>query len=147
MCGIVGCILKEKKDVAPILFSCISKLEYRGYDSIGLATYDNQLNVKKAKGDIETVNGNLNFEDMNGSLGIAHTRWASTGRPTDANAHPHLDNSQSVAVVHNGTLENYTDLREDLIGEGFTFKSTTDSEVIPNLIIHGTHLKRNSFFQ
>ena len=134
MCGIVGCILKEKKDVAPILFSCISKLEYRGYDSIGLATYDNQLNVKKAKGDIETVNGNLNFEDMNGSLGIAHTRWASTGRPTDANAHPHLDNSQSVAVVHNGTLENYTDLREDLIGEGFTFKSTTDSEVIPNLI-------------
>ena len=134
MCGIVGCILKENENVAPILFNCISKLEYRGYDSIGLATYDNDINVKKGKGDIETVNGNLNFENMKGNFGIAHTRWASTGRPTDANAHPHLDDSERVAVVHNGTLENYTELKEELIKEGHTFKSTTDSEVIPNLI-------------
>lgn len=134
MCGIVGCILKDKENVAPILFECISKLEYRGYDSVGLATYDNRINVKKAKGDIETVNGKLNLRNMESNLGIAHTRWASTGIPTDENAHPHLDDSGSVAVVHNGTLENYSALKEELIGEGCKFKSTTDTEVIPNLI-------------
>lgn len=134
MCGIVGCILKKKENVAPILFHCISKLEYRGYDSVGMATYDNSISVKKAKGDIETVNDKLHFKTMKGSLGIAHTRWASTGRPTDANAHPHLDNTESVAVIHNGTLENYSELKKELIEEGHEFHSTTDSEVIPNLI-------------
>lgn len=134
MCGIVGCILKKKENVAPILFHCISKLEYRGYDSVGMATYDNSISVKKAKGDIETVNDKLHFKTMKGSLGIAHTRWASTGRPTDANAHPHLDNTESVAVIHNGTLENYSELKKELIEEGHKFHSTTDSEVIPNLI-------------
>ncbi len=134
MCGIVGCILIENKNVAPILFNCISKLEYRGYDSIGMATYNNSINVKKGKGDIESVNSKLHFKRMKGNIGIAHTRWASTGRPTDANAHPHLDNTESVAVVHNGTLENYTELKQNLIKEGYTFESTTDSEVIPNLI-------------
>ena len=134
MCGIVGCILKEKNDVAPILFDCISKLEYRGYDSVGIATYDNEINVKKAKGDIERVNEKLCFNDMKGSFGIAHTRWASTGKPTDENAHPHLDTTESVAVVHNGTLENYSELKRELINEGYKFKSTTDSEIIPNLV-------------
>lgn len=134
MCGIVGCILKENKNVAPILFNCISKLEYRGYDSIGMATYDNKINVKKAKGDIETVNAKLHFKKMKGNFGIAHTRWASTGRPTDENAHPHMDDSKSVAVVHNGTLENYSELKAELVNEGCKFESTTDSEVIPNLI-------------
>lgn len=134
MCGIVGCILKKKENVAPILFHCISKLEYRGYDSVGMATYDNSISVKKAKGDIETVNDKLHFKTMKGSLGIAHTRWASTGRPTDANAHPHLDNTESVAVIHNGTLENYSELKKELMEEGHKFHSTTDSEVIPNLI-------------
>ena len=134
MCGIVGCILKENKDVAPILFDCISMLEYRGYDSIGMATYDNKINIKKAKGDIETVNGMLHFENMKGNLGIAHTRWASTGKPTDENAHPQLDANETVAVVHNGTLENYTEIRDELTKEGHEFKSTTDTEVIPHLI-------------
>lgn len=134
MCGIVGCILKEKNDVASILFDCISKLEYRGYDSVGIATYDNEINVKKAKGDIERVNEKLCFNDMKGSFGIAHTRWASTGKPTDENAHPHLDTTESVAVVHNGTLENYSELKRELINEGYKFKSTTDSEIIPNLV-------------
>ena len=134
MCGIVGCILKEKKDVAAILFECISMLEYRGYDSIGMATYDNNINVRKAKGDIETVNGKLDFKSMKGHLGIAHTRWASTGKPTDENAHPQLDDSGSVAVVHNGTLENYSQIKEELIGKGHEFNSTTDTEVIPKLI-------------
>ena len=134
MCGIVGCILKENKDVAAILFECISNLEYRGYDSVGLATYDNEIHVRKAKGKIKDVNNALKFEEMPGRYGIAHTRWASAGRPTDENAHPHLDDTGRVAVVHNGTLENYTEIREKLIGEGHVFKSTTDTEVIPHLI-------------
>lgn len=134
MCGIVGCILKENKNVAPILFECISNLEYRGYDSVGLATYDNKINIKKAKGDIESVNSKLNFEKMKGCLGIAHTRWASTGKPTDENAHPHLDEANTLAIVHNGTLENYNELKKELLNEGHTFKSTTDSEVIAHLI-------------
>lgn len=134
MCGIVGCILKENKNVAPILFECISNLEYRGYDSVGLATYDNKINIKKAKGDIESVNSKLNFEKMKGCFGIAHTRWASTGKPTDENAHPHLDEANTLAIVHNGTLENYNELKKELLNEGHTFKSTTDSEVIAHLI-------------
>lgn len=134
MCGIVGCILKNNENVAPILFKCISNLEYRGYDSIGLATYDNKINVKKAKGKIKEVNDKLNFEDMPGKYGIAHTRWASAGRPTDENAHPHLDDTGRIAVVHNGTLENYTELKNKLIKEGHSFESTTDTEVIPHLI-------------
>ena len=134
MCGIVGCILKENVNVAPVLFECISKLEYRGYDSVGLATYDNEINVKKAKGKIREVNAALDFEKMPGRYGIAHTRWASAGRPTDENAHPHLDDTGRVAVVHNGTLENYTELKRQLIRQGHTFKSTTDTEVIPHLI-------------
>ncbi len=134
MCGIVGCILKNNENVAPILFKCISNLEYRGYDSIGLATYDNKINVKKAKGKIKEVNDKLNFEDMPGKYGIAHTRWASAGRPTDENAHPHLDDTGRIAVVHNGTLENYTELKNKLIKEGHNFESTTDTEVIPHLI-------------
>ena len=134
MCGIVGCILKEDRNVAPILFECISKLEYRGYDSVGLATYDNKINVKKAKGKINEVNEALDFKSMPGRYGIAHTRWASAGRPTDENAHPHLDDTGSIAVVHNGTLENYTELKAKLTEEGHEFKSTTDTEVIPHLI-------------
>ena len=134
MCGIVGCILKKNKNVSPILFNGISKLEYRGYDSVGLATYDNDINVKKAKGNIESVNGKLNFKNMKGNLGIAHIRWATIGNPSDENAHPHLDETRSVAIVHNGTLENYVNLKEELIEKGYCFKSTTDSEVIPNLI-------------
>lgn len=135
MCGIVGCILKDNENIAPILFNCISNLEYRGYDSIGLATYhDNNINVKKAKGNIEQVNGKLNFKEMEGQYGIAHTRWASTGNPTDENAHPHLDEIGSVAIVHNGTLENYVELKNELIKENHHFKSSTDSEVIAHLI-------------
>lgn len=134
MCGIVGCILKEDKNVAPLLYRCIYRLEYRGYDSVGMATYDNGINIKKAKGEIEKVNEILKFEDMEGSFGIAHTRWASTGKPTDENAHPQLDETKSIAVVHNGTLENYSDLKKELINEGHEFKSTTDTEVIPILI-------------
>ena len=135
MCGIVGCILKENdRNAAPILFDCISKLEYRGYDSIGLATYDGNIHIKKDKGKIDEVNRKLDLPDMPGSFGIAHVRWATHGDPSKLNAHPQMDEENTIAVVHNGIIENNTKLKADLIAEGHTFKSDTDTEVIPHLI-------------
>lgn len=135
MCGIVGCILKNDDDVSPILFDCISKLEYRGYDSIGLATYDeNKIHIKKDKGKIEEVDNKLNLSDMPGSLGIAHVRWATHGDPSKLNSHPHIDEALDVAIVHNGIIENYLEIKEQLISEGHVFKSDTDTEVVPHLI-------------
>ena len=135
MCGIVGCILKDEEDVAPILFDCISKLEYRGYDSIGLATFDEgKIYIKKDKGKIEEVNKKLDLTDMPGKFGIAHVRWATHGDPSKLNAHPHVDEDTSIAVVHNGIIENYLEIKEKLTLEGHVFKSDTDTEVIPHLI-------------
>ena len=135
MCGIVGCILKDDEDVAPILFDCISKLEYRGYDSIGLATYSQEkIHIKKDKGKIEEVDKKLTLTDMPGSFGIAHVRWATHGDPSKLNSHPHVDEENTVAVVHNGIIENYLEIKEQLTGEGHVFKSETDTEVIPHLI-------------
>ncbi|MER2013558.1 MAG: glutamine--fructose-6-phosphate transaminase (isomerizing) [Methanobrevibacter sp.] len=135
MCGIVGCILKDEEDVAPILFDCISKLEYRGYDSIGLATFDEgKIYIKKDKGKIDEVNKKLDLTDMPGNFGIAHVRWATHGDPSKLNAHPHVDEDTSIAVVHNGIIENYLEIKEKLTLEGHVFKSDTDTEVIPHLI-------------
>ena len=135
MCGIVGCILKEEDDVAPILLDCISKLEYRGYDSIGIATYDDDnIYVKKDQGKIQEVDVKLNLADMPGKYGIAHVRWATHGDPSKLNAHPQLDEDNEIAVVHNGIIENYAEIKEKLILEGHVFKSDTDTEVIPHLI-------------
>ncbi|WP_407392919.1 glutamine--fructose-6-phosphate transaminase (isomerizing) [Methanobrevibacter sp.] len=135
MCGIVGCILKNDDEVAPILFDCISKLEYRGYDSIGLATFsDGKIHIKKDKGKIEEVDKKLDLTKMDGSFGIAHVRWATHGDPSKLNSHPHVDEENTVAVVHNGIIENYLEIKEKLISEGHTFKSDTDTEVIPHLI-------------
>jgi glucosamine--fructose-6-phosphate aminotransferase (isomerizing) len=135
MCGIVGCILKEDNDVAPILFDCISKLEYRGYDSIGLATFSqDKIYIKKDKGKIEEVDKKLDLEDMPGKFGIAHVRWATHGDPSKLNSHPHVDEENTVAVVHNGIIENYLEIKEQLTLEGHVFKSETDTEVIPHLI-------------
>ena len=135
MCGIVGCILKNDDDLAPILFDCISKLEYRGYDSIGLATYsENKIHIKKDKGKIKEVDDKLNLTDMSGNFGIAHVRWATHGDPSKLNSHPHVDEKRNVAVVHNGIIENYLEIKENLISEGHVFKSDTDTEVIPHLI-------------
>ncbi len=134
MCGIVGCILKDDNDVAPILLDCISKLEYRGYDSIGLATYDEKIHIKKDKGKIIEVDDKLDLADMPGSFGIAHVRWATHGDPSKLNSHPQLDEENSIAVVHNGIIENYAEIKQDLISEGHVFKSDTDTEVIPHLI-------------
>ncbi|WP_405286153.1 glutamine--fructose-6-phosphate transaminase (isomerizing) [Methanobrevibacter sp.] len=135
MCGIVGCILKDDEDVAPILFDCISKLEYRGYDSIGLATFsEDKIHIKKDKGKIIEVDNKLNLTDMPGSFGIAHVRWATHGDPSKMNSHPHVDEENTVAVVHNGIIENYLEIKEKLTLEGHVFKSETDTEVIPHLI-------------
>ena len=135
MCGIVGCILKEDGDVAPILFDCISKLEYRGYDSIGLATFSNdKIYIKKDKGKIVEVDRSLNLTDMPGNFGIAHVRWATHGDPSKLNSHPHVDEENTVAIVHNGIIENYLEIKEKLISEGHVFKSETDTEVIAHLI-------------
>ncbi len=134
MCGIVGCILKNNQNAAPVLLDCISKLEYRGYDSIGIATVDGDINIKKDKGKIEEVNKKLDLADMSGSYGIAHVRWATHGDPNKVNSHPQTDENQEVAVVHNGIIENYLEIKHTLEEEGHVFKSDTDTEVIPHLI-------------
>ena len=135
MCGIVGCILKDKdKPVAPILLECMENLDYRGYDSAGIATMDGQIHVKKDKGKIPEVDERLDLKDMPGSFGIAHVRWPSTGVVSKANAHPQLDEENTIAVVHNGSLINHDELKAELQREGCRFKSTTDTEVIPHLI-------------
>lgn len=134
MCGIVGCILKNKEQVAPILLDCISKLEYRGYDSIGIATFDENINIKKDKGKIKEVDSKLDLGDMDGSYGIAHVRWATHGDPSKSNSHPQTDEDNAIAVVHNGIIENYSSIKEQLENEGHVFKSDTDTEVIPHLV-------------
>jgi len=137
MCGIIGCILSSGL-AAPILFSGLKRLEYRGYDSAGMATiYGGKLYLKKDSGKIDDINSRLNFMDMPGSLGIAHTRWATHGAPSRENAHPHLDCSGTIAVVHNGVIENFLELRRELEDRGHKFTSRTDTEVIPHLIEEG----------
>jgi len=132
MCGIVGYI--GERNAAPILLECLRRLEYRGYDSAGMATLSEKIEVKKDKGKIDEIHNKLNFLELNGNLGVSHTRWATHGIPSMENAHPHLDNSGKIAVVHNGIIENYTNLRDFLKKQGYRFKSQTDTEVIPNLI-------------
>lgn len=135
MCGIVGYI--GGKNAYPILVKGLKRLEYRGYDSTGVAMIDSTgaLNVYKAKGkvsDLEAlVAGGKNTE---GTIGIAHTRWATHGEPSQINAHPHFSSSKKLALIHNGIIENYSDLKEKLEKRGFTFKSTTDTEVLVQLI-------------
>lgn len=133
MCGIVGCVLKTD-NAAPVLLDCVKKLEYRGYDSVGIATLSSNINIKKDKGKISEAEKNVGLSDLTGNRGIAHVRWATHGIPTQNNAHPHTDCSGKIAVVHNGIIENYKELKNSLIEEGHLFKSDTDTEVISHLI-------------
>jgi glucosamine--fructose-6-phosphate aminotransferase (isomerizing) len=134
MCGIFGCILKER-NAAPMIHAALKRLEYRGYDSVGEATIrKGKLYVKKDQGKIDDVHNARNLDDLPGNLGIGHTRWATHGAPLEINAHPHLDCSGELAVVHNGIIENFDELRIDLENRGHIFKSKTDTEVIPHLI-------------
>ena len=133
MCGIVGYIGTKK--ASPILINGLLRLEYRGYDSAGIATIEKDgLSVMKDKGRVKNLYNLEGIDDLEGTIGIAHTRWATHGKPSKENSHPHLDNSNNFAVVHNGIIENYSDLKEFLEKNGYTFYSQTDTEVIPNLI-------------
>ena len=129
MCGIIGYI--GKKEANPILIKGLEQLEYRGYDSAGICTiFQNSLQVHKKKGRVENIKTNF----LPGNIGLGHTRWSTHGKPADHNAHPFVDQSQQFAVVHNGIIENYLELKEELRQQGVIFTSETDSEVIVHLI-------------
>ena len=133
MCGIVGCIGTKK--ASPILINGLLRLEYRGYDSAGISTIEKDgLSIMKDKGRVKNLNNLPGIDDLEGTIGIAHTRWATHGKPSKENSHPHMDNSKTFSVVHNGIIENYNELRKFLINNGYTFYSQTDTEIIPNLI-------------
>ena len=133
MCGIVGYIGEQQ--ALPILLEGLKKLEYRGYDSAGVAVIQaGNARVSKSVGRIASLEGRVNGDVIQGSVGIGHTRWATHGRPSDPNAHPHTDCTGRFVVIHNGIIENYLDLREELMAQGHTFLSETDSETIPHLL-------------
>jgi len=134
MCGIIGCI-SSSSQVAPMLFKGLKRLEYRGYDSAGAATiYDGRLYVRKDSGRIDEIDERLDLKGLPGRVGIAHTRWATHGAPTMVNAHPHVDCDERIAIVHNGIIENFLELKEDLVERKHVFRSRTDTEVIAHLI-------------
>ena len=133
MCSIIG--YYGDNSAAPILVKGLKRMEYRGYDSVGVATkFDNKIEVKKGIGKVSDVNKTFQLDKLPGKIGIGHTRWATHGKVTDSNAHPHPSNSGKIAIVHNGIIENFQELKENLEKDGYTFKSETDSEVIANLI-------------
>ncbi len=133
MCGIVGYI--GDKNAQDIILHGLEKLEYRGYDSAGLALINkDKLTYRKFKGRLENLVKNLEEDPLEGGLGIGHTRWATHGAPSDTNSHPHLNNDETLALVHNGIIENYMEIKKELIDKGYTFKSDTDTEAIAHLI-------------
>ena len=133
MCGIVGYIGTKK--ACPILLAGLTRLEYRGYDSAGISTIEKDgLSIMKDKGRVKNLSNLEGIDKLEGTVGIAHTRWATHGKPSKENSHPHQDNSKTFSVVHNGIIENYNELRKFLTDKGYTFYSQTDTEVIPNLI-------------
>ena len=133
MCGIVGYI--GKKQALPILVDGLKRLEYRGYDSAGIAVLDDgHVFAVKAVGKIKNLQSKLSTQDIHGNIGIAHTRWATHGRPSEENAHPHCDCDGNIWVVHNGIIENYQQLKKDLLKDGHIFRSETDTEVIAHLL-------------
>lgn len=134
MCGIVGYI--GYRDAYPILIKGLHRLEYRGYDSAGVALLagDHKMNIYKSKGKVSNLEESAASKDISGHIGIAHTRWATHGEPSTLNAHPHVSQNGRLALVHNGIIENYSNLKTFLEGKGFTFKSSTDTEVLVQLI-------------
>ncbi|MEO7673207.1 MAG: glutamine--fructose-6-phosphate transaminase (isomerizing) [Pyrinomonadaceae bacterium] len=136
MCGIVGYV--GNKQVVPLIIDGLRKLEYRGYDSAGIAVVDDQnhLELRRAEGKLRNLEECIRLSPLDGNYGIGHTRWATHGRPTEENAHPHRDQSGKIVVVHNGIIENYLQLKERLVEQGSEFKTETDTEVVAHLIGH-----------
>jgi len=133
MCGIIGYI--GRRDIVPILIGGLKRLEYRGYDSAGICVDDgNRLHIIRSVGKIAALESNPELKNVSGNVGIAHTRWATHGEPTEYNAHPHTDCTNAIAIAHNGIIENYAELKQMLIEKGHVFKSETDSEVLAHLI-------------
>ena len=141
MCGIVGYV--GCNQATPILLNALEKLEYRGYDSAGIAIYENKIKVFKDTKKIAELRNDINKLNLNSNVGIGHTRWATHGKPTIENAHPHLSANGKFAIVHNGIIENYIPLKEELLSAGFKFKSDTDTEVVANLLEY--YYNRNFF--
>src|SRR5262245_61174379 len=132
MCGIVG--YTGRREAEPILLDGLARLEYRGYDSAGVAILNGRLTVRKCAGRLANLRKLLDRQPAPGNAGISHTRWATHGGATDANAHPHVGGDGAVAVVHNGVIENYTALKRQLEAQGYRFRSDTDTEVVAHLI-------------
>ena len=134
MCGIVGYI--GKRQAYPILIKGLSRLEYRGYDSAGVALINDggDLVIYKTKGKVADLDRSVQGKDLSGTVGIAHTRWATHGEPNDVNAHPHFSESGNLALIHNGIIENFRSLKTELQNQGYHFKSETDTEVVIQLI-------------
>ena len=122
MCGIIG--YSGPKEPLPILIGGLSRLEYRGYDSSGVAILDGEkLTIEKKEGKLQILKDHLENSKINGNIGIGHTRWATHGVPNDVNAHPHSDNQKEFAIIHNGIIENYAEMKDDLLKEDFIFES------------------------
>ncbi len=133
MCGIVGYV--GDKPVAPVLLGGLKRLEYRGYDSAGIALlFQDKIKLFRSVGKLENLEKCLKNEPLEGNIGIGHTRWATHGKPSEENAHPHLDCKSRIVLVHNGIIENYLDLKKQLTAKGHTFRSETDTEVLAHLI-------------
>lgn len=135
MCGIFGCVLHDGSQAAPLIHAALKRLEYRGYDSVGEVTVDkDKLTVKKDSGRLEEVHARFNLDDLPGPVGVGHTRWATHGRPAYENSHPLVDCKSRIAVVHNGIIENYLEIKKELEAKGHSFQSRTDTEVVPHMV-------------
>ncbi len=142
MCSIIG--YSGKEIAAPIIVKGLKRMEYRGYDSVGVATEsNNQIELKKGIGKVNEVNLKIQLDTLPGKVEIGHTRLATHGKVTDVNAHPHPSNSGKIAIVHNGIIENFEELKKRLENEGYSFKSETDSEIIANLLQKNYELTKN----
>ncbi|MBA2620942.1 MAG: class II glutamine amidotransferase, partial [Acidobacteria bacterium] len=134
MCGIVGYV--GNKQVVPLIIDGLRKLEYRGYDSAGIAVVDDarHMELRRAEGKLRNLEECIRLSPLDGNYGIGHTRWATHGRPTEENAHPHRDCTGKIVVVHNGIIENYLQLKEKLVARGHEFKTETDTEIVAHLV-------------
>lgn len=132
MCGIVAYI--GHRQAYPVVIKGLQRLEYRGYDSAGVALLNGELSVYKKAGKVADLAAYVSDKNLNGTVGMGHTRWATHGEPNDRNAHPHYSESEELAIIHNGIIENYATIKQELINSGHTFKSDTDTEVLIHLI-------------